>query len=58
MHDFTRQIKAKGWTAKEAGVRWGLKPRQMSQIASNPLQKHLDMLDGLPEKDKQEESTE
>ena len=58
MHDFTRRIRDKGWTAIEAGKRWGYKQRMMAQIAAAPTQKHLDMLAGLPEKDKQEESIE
>lgn len=48
MHKFTEQAKAKGWTNKAIGERWGLKPRQMSNIAKSPPQKYLDALNGLP----------
>jgi hypothetical protein len=49
MHDFTRQAKAKGWTNKAIGHRWGgLTGRQMSNISANPKQKDWDALSGLP----------
>ena len=32
MTNFLRNIKAKGWTAKEVGERWVVKPRQTNNI--------------------------
>lgn len=50
MNAFTKQAKAKGWTNKAIGERWGLKPRQMSNIAGKPKQKDWDALNGLPDR--------
>jgi len=49
MKEFTEQVRAKGWSMKLLADRWGVSPRQMSNIASNPQQIHLDALNGLPE---------
>ena len=54
MNKFTEQAKAKGWTNKAIGERWGLKPRQMSNIAAEPKQIHLDALKGLPNQKEQD----
>ena len=48
MNKFTEQAKAKGWSMKAIGERWGVSQRQMSNIAKAPKQKDLDALDGLP----------
>ena len=50
MTNFLRNIKAKGWTAKEVGERWGIKPRQMSNISRNPKVRDFDAVEGLPDK--------
>jgi len=49
MTDYAKAARAKGWTLKAIGERWGLKARQMSYIAANPKPIHWDALDGLPE---------
>lgn len=45
-------LKAKGWTSRAVGERWGLKPRRMSQIVTdeerNPY--YTDAFKGLPDK--------
>ena len=48
MNKFTEHAKAKGWSMKEIGKRWGVSQRQMSNIAANPKQKDWDALEGLP----------
>jgi hypothetical protein len=48
IHEFTKQAKAKGWTNTAIAERWGLKSRQLSNIAANPSQKYQDALNGLP----------
>lgn len=45
-HEFTRQAQALGWDMISLGERWGLKPRQMSNIARKPKQIHWDALKG------------
>ena len=50
MHEFTKKAKAKGWTIKAVGERWGLKQRAMSDIAAKPKQRELDALKGLPDR--------
>lgn len=50
MENLLRNIKAKGWTAKEVGKRWGIKPRQMSNISRNHKVKDFDAVEGLPHK--------
>ena len=48
MNKFTEQAKAKGWSMKAIGERWGVSQRQMSNIAKDPKQKDWDALEGLP----------
>ena len=48
MHEFTKQLKAKGWKAKALAERWGVTPRQMTSIAAKPKRRDLDALNGLP----------
>ncbi len=48
MNKFTEQAKAKGWTMKAIAERWGVSPRQMSNVAASPKQKDWDALEGLP----------
>ena len=50
MTNFLLNIKEKGWTAKEVGERWGIKPRQMSNLSSDPKVKDFDAVEGLPAK--------
>lgn len=54
MTDFVRELRAKGWTAKEVAERWGMLPRQLSRIGSKPKQIHWDALAGLPDRSKKE----
>ena len=48
MTDFVKTLRSKGWSAKELAERWGITPRQVSNIGKNPSQMNLDALDGLP----------
>jgi len=50
MTNLLRNIKDKGWTAKEVGERWGIKQRQMNNISRNPKVIHFDAVEGLPTK--------
>ena len=52
MENLLRNIKAKGWKAKEVAERWGIKPRQMANITREPKVIHFDAVEGLPEKPK------
>lgn len=45
---FSKEAKAKGWKMKDIAERWGVTPRQMSNIAAKPSWKDWDALDGLP----------
>lgn len=49
-HLFTINAAIKGWSQKELADRWGIKPRQMSNISSSPKQIHWDALSGLPDR--------
>jgi len=49
MKQFTKDVKAKGWTMKRVAARWSLSPRRLSQIAKNPGAIHKDALAGLPD---------
>lgn len=44
------KIKAKGYSLKELGKRWGLKERQMYNIQREPSQRDIDAVNGLPRK--------
>ncbi len=48
MNKFTEKVKAKGWSMKAIGERWGVTPRRMSQIAGAPKQKDWDAMEALP----------
>lgn len=50
MSDFARQAKIKGWSMMSLADRWGISPRQMSNISAKPKQIHWDALAGLPER--------
>ena len=50
MTNFLRNIKAKGWTSKEVAKRWGITPRQMSNVSASPKVKDFDAVEGLPTK--------
>lgn len=45
---FKRELQLKGWKMKEVASRWGVTPRQMTNIAKEPRTRDWDMLDGLP----------
>jgi len=49
VNKFTEQAKAKGWSMKAIGDRWGVTQRQMSNIGASPKQVHWDALAGLPD---------
>ena len=46
---FKDDLKSKGWKMKDVAERWGISPRQVSNIAKNPTTRDWDMLDGLPD---------
>ncbi len=48
MKPFTKEVKAKGWRMKDVAKRWGITPRRMSQIATDPKPIHWDAAAGLP----------
>jgi len=48
MNEYTKQAKAKGWSMKAIAERWGVSPRQISNIAGDPKKKDWDALNGLP----------
>jgi len=48
MTKFVKALRIKGWSAKRVAERWGMLPRQLSRIAKEPKQIHLDALAGLP----------
>lgn len=50
MHEFTKQVKTKGWTNKAIAARWGITERQMTSIAAKPKQRDWDALAGLPDR--------
>jgi len=50
MNEFTKIIKAKGWTAKAVAERWGVSSSTMNRICGKPRQKDIDALYGLPGK--------
>ena len=49
MTPFVKALRLKGWSAKQVAERWGMLPRQLSRIAKEPKQIHLDALAGLPD---------
>jgi len=48
MTKFVKALRLKGWSAKQVAERWDILPRQLSRIAQEPKQIHLDALAGLP----------
>ena len=50
MNEFTKIIKAKGWTAKAVAERWDVSIRTMSRICGSPKPKDKDALVGLPDR--------
>jgi len=49
MFPFTQLAKQKGWKMQDLAFYWGVTPRQLSRIAKDPKQIHIDALRGLPE---------
>jgi hypothetical protein len=47
VHEFTRKVKAKGWTLRALAVRWGMSSKHLSTIAANPRPHHWDALAGI-----------
>jgi len=45
-----KTIKEKGWMVKEVAERWKVSPRRMSQMLSNPNDRLIDGIHGLPKK--------
>ena len=43
-----RTIKEKGWIIKDVGIRWGVSQRRMSQMLSEPNDRLIDAVHGLP----------
>ena len=50
MNDYVKELRRRGWTARELAERWGVSPRRISQISANPSRKDWDALEGLPDK--------
>ncbi len=59
MKQFTKDVRAKGWTLVEFARELGLTPRQLDRIANAPKRIHILALAGLPDrsKEKKEEYT-
>lgn len=51
---FREAAAAKGWRLNEIAQRWGILPRQMSRISTDPKQRDWDALAGLPRKPRDE----
>ena len=51
--DIKADIKSKGWKMKDVASRWGITPRQMSNISASPGMKDWDAVDGLPQFDEE-----
>ena len=49
MNEYTKVIKAKGWTAKDVAARWHVSSSTMTRICKSPKPKDLDALSGLPD---------
>ncbi len=49
-YPFTTKAKIQGWRMQDIAERWGIKPRQMSNIARSPSQRDWDALAGLPKR--------
>ncbi len=47
-NQFTKILKEKGWRLKDVAARWGIQPRQMSNVAKSPKQRDWDAVAGLP----------
>lgn len=50
MHEFTRKVKAKGWTLRSLAERWGMSVTHLGNIAANPGQREWDALAGIEDK--------
>jgi hypothetical protein len=48
-YPFTQAVHDKGWKMQDLAHYWGITPRQMSNIARNPTQLHIDAVRGLPQ---------
>jgi len=48
MTEFKKSLEAKGWTLKELCDRWGIKDRQMYNVAKTPRRRDWDAVAGLP----------
>lgn len=58
MTPFVKQLRKKGWTAQQLAKRWGVTPRQISNIGRNPSQKDWDALECLPDLSEKEVDSE
>ena len=54
MHDFTKKLRQKGYTAREVAKLLDITPRSLSRIAKNPKKIHLLALAGLPDRKKKD----
>lgn len=50
MKQFTKDVRAKGWTLVQFAKELGLTPRQLDRIASAPKRIHWLALAGLPDR--------
>jgi len=48
MSDYAKAIREKGWNQKDLAARWGIKSRQLRNIAAAPTQRDWDALNGVP----------
>ncbi len=49
-HQLIITAKLKGWLGVELAERWGMTPRHISRIAADPSQIHIDAVNGLPDR--------
>ena len=50
MKQFTKEVRAKGWTLVDLSKEIGLTTRQLDRIATNPKRIHWLALAGLPDR--------
>ncbi len=53
MKQFTKDVRAKGWTLVQFAEELGVTPRQLDRIANAPKRIHILALAGLPDRSKE-----
>jgi len=46
--EYSKALRAKGWTAGAVAARWGMTKKGVDRIAAHPKQRDWDALNGLP----------